>query len=483
MSTLKIDQSSDESSDLDIIEIDNSPESDDDNINQDSSNKPKPKLDKFVKPPGWFLRQNKTADVQLNAHEKKISFPGLIEELLQPHQLEGIHFLWKRINNQKENHRGCVLAHEMGLGKTIQAITVCTSFIKMNMLKSNNNFSKKPCKILIVCPVNAILNWCKEFLKWHPDLDRHDWGNYKVFNLRGIMKKGDEDLNQFDDGEDFSNLSPASYKAAMIDKWSKTKHPSILILGYDCLRLLLTGKKKIESCRKPLTEVDLVICDEAHKIKDEKAQVSIVLNQIKTKRRIGLTGYPLQNNLSEYFCLINWCRPDYLGKKSDFVKYFEEPIKAGRTADATSQERDIMNQRTYVLRQRIKDVVHRRGHNCLDQSIRTDKSEFVVPIRLTPLQKRMYNEMIRYMTDKAIQEKERDLKNGKRSSPTAGSSKAESKRLRTRDLDFLGDLSMSDSSSSDDEEALKGNPLEIFSLCIKIINHPYILLNEYDENP
>lgn len=48
---------------------------------------------------------------------------------------------------------------------------------------------------------------------------------------------------------------------------------------------------------------DILVCDEAHMIKNGKADITQVLKQVRSKRRVALTGSPLQNNLMEYYCV------------------------------------------------------------------------------------------------------------------------------------------------------------------------------------
>jgi transcriptional regulator ATRX len=83
--------------------------------------------------------------------------------------LAAVEFLWdscvESIDQRKKGHEGsgCILAHCMGMGKTLSAI----AFVHTLMKSKECNFHT----FLVVCPLNTVLNWHTEWTKW---LDKRD---------------------------------------------------------------------------------------------------------------------------------------------------------------------------------------------------------------------------------------------------------------------------------------------------------------------
>ncbi|KAH8052601.1 hypothetical protein JL722_10155 [Aureococcus anophagefferens] len=80
----------------------------------------------------------------------------------------------------------------------------------------------------------------------------------------------------------------------------------------------------VVACRRCLQDPgpDVVVLDEAHTIKNPKSKRHEALSRIRTKRRVALTGTPLQNNLLEYHTMISYVRGAVLGTRRDLIKDF-----------------------------------------------------------------------------------------------------------------------------------------------------------------
>lgn len=103
--------------------------------------------------------------------ETKEEFVTVHEELVQylkPHQAQGIKFMWdacfeslERLKNTSGS--GCIIAHCMGLGKTLQVITLTHTLLthKATNIKT----------VLILCPLSTVLNWRNEYNTWLKNLN------------------------------------------------------------------------------------------------------------------------------------------------------------------------------------------------------------------------------------------------------------------------------------------------------------------------
>uniref|UniRef100_A0A8C7MPV7 DNA helicase n=1 Tax=Oncorhynchus kisutch TaxID=8019 RepID=A0A8C7MPV7_ONCKI len=287
---------------------------------------------------------------------------------LKPHQVDGVQFIWdcccesvKKANSTPGS--GCLLAHCMGLGKTLQVVTFLHTMLQSRCL----NFRTA----LVVCPLNTILNWVNEFDKWQVNMGAD---KVKVTEL-ATLKRPQE-------------------RYIALQKWQKDG--GVMIMGYEMYRNLTLGLKVTHrQFKKTFNSTlvdpgpDFVICDEGHILKNEASNISKAMSAIKTKRRVVLTGTPLQNNLNEYHCMVNFIKENLLGSIKEFRNRFINPIQNGQCADSTPRDVRIMKNRAHVLHAMLAGCVQRRDYSALTKFL-PPKHEYVMAVRVTPLQYRLY---------------------------------------------------------------------------------------------
>lgn len=86
--------------------------------------------------------------------------PDIVKHL-KPHQVDGVKFMYDSCYgsvDDKHAGSGCILAHCMGLGKTLQLIALLHTLIRHTQLKTN--------KILVICPKSTVMNWAEEIERW-----------------------------------------------------------------------------------------------------------------------------------------------------------------------------------------------------------------------------------------------------------------------------------------------------------------------------
>lgn len=144
---------------------------------------------------------------------------------------------------------------------------------------------------------------------------------------------------------------------------------------------------------------DLAVLDEAHRLRNRKSKLVKAFSFIKTTRRILLTGYPLQNHLAEYWTMVDFARPWYLGNYSEFMQSFGDPIKNGLCQDSDYQDVQLSKKRSYVLTFILQNLVLRRDQAILKKSLPARK-EWVLMCKLSQIQFDIYRAFLRFMNDK-----------------------------------------------------------------------------------
>lgn len=159
----------------------------------------------------------------------------------------------------------------------------------------------------------------------------------------------------------------------------------ILIVNYDIFRRLCEKDARTHVfLLKP--GADVVVCDEGHLLKSENTKLKQFITSVATKRRIVLTGTPVQNNLLEYFTMIEFVNPALLGTKEKFIERFVKPITDGQYFDSTPIEIHMMKIRSAILNKLLDGCVHRIASKVLPHK----KYEYVVYIPLTMIQVKLY---------------------------------------------------------------------------------------------
>lgn len=157
--------------------------------------------------------------------EDDIFLAPQIARIIKPHQIGGVRFLFDNIIESVERFStstgfGCILAHSMGLGKTLQL--VC--FIDIFLRHTNSN------TILCIMPINTLQNWLAEFNMWLPE----DVENSPL-KAQGEVRPRNFKLFVLNDTHKTLNA-----RSKIVLEWARTG--GVLLIGYELYRLLSLKK-------------------------------------------------------------------------------------------------------------------------------------------------------------------------------------------------------------------------------------------------
>ncbi|XP_072107979.1 DNA repair and recombination protein RAD54B isoform X1 [Mobula birostris] len=275
----------------------------------------------------------------------------------RPHQRDGVVFLYECVMGMRTSGRfGAILADEMGLGKTLQCIALIWTLMRQGL------YGNKPIikKTLIVTPGSLVKNWVSEFHKWL-GLER-----LKVFAV-------DQDHKV----EDF--IASPLY--------------SVLVISYE---MLLRCLEQIQSI-----QFNLLICDEGHRLKNSSIKTSTAILSLSCEKRVILTGTPIQNDLQEFYSLVEFVNPGVLGSSSTYKKIYEEPIVRSQQPSATKDEKQLGEERAAELCRLTGLFILRRTQDIINNYL-PPKTEWIIFCRPTALQLELYHKLLSSHTVKSF---------------------------------------------------------------------------------
>ncbi|WP_338933954.1 DEAD/DEAH box helicase [Fusobacterium polymorphum] len=255
--------------------------------------------------------------------KEEVEYPKL-NATLRDYQKYG----YKWLKYLTDNNLGACLADDMGLGKTLQAIA----------LLSNLHEEKKK-KSMVIMPKSLIYNWENEIKKFAPKL--------KVGVYYGINR-------------DFSSL----------------KKVDVILTTYGTIR------NDIENLLEQ--KFDLLVLDESQNIKNINSQTTKAVLLLNAKKRIALSGTPIENNLLELYSLFRFLNPEMFGSVQRFTNSYILPIQ--KYSDTSTIEELKKKIYPFLLRRVKKEVLEDLP----------DKIEKLVYVDMNDEHRRFYEERRRY---------------------------------------------------------------------------------------
>lgn len=255
-------------------------------------------------------------DSSFKKENRYIKPKSLKEEIsLLPYQEEGVSIMQNLYDINKVN--GVLLSDDMGLGKTLQILT----FLAWVREKEEG------LKALVVVPTSLITNWYNESKneKNQGEIQRFFKKNtFKVQILKGKLD---------------------------VDEKDKIQNSNILLTSYETLRINHIELGKIKW--------DVMICDEAQKIKNPNTLLTTAVKTQNANFKIACSATPIENTIIDLWCLVDFSNPGLLGSLKEFKKrYISNDKSENKLLETNDNLKDRLGE--HFIR-RTKDILNHQG--------------------------------------------------------------------------------------------------------------------------
>lgn len=261
------------------------------------------------------------AELSGESAPEEIEPPEAMKDLLRDYQRRGLDWL-SMLHRHKLTG---ILADDMGLGKTVQGLA----------LLANVRKHEGPMPALVVAPTSVTTVWRDEAERFLPE-----------FNV--VLWAGPPNLRRSTD------VSTAD----------------LVVTSYGILRRDVEILSRIA--------FRYVLLDEAQSAKNASSQNARAVRQLKSQRRLALTGTPIENRPDELWSVFDFLAPGFLGNLRQFRTRYARPIERGE-----SEAKDL-------LRSRVRPLILRRLKSEVARDL-PEKMESVLRCDMLPAQQALYD--------------------------------------------------------------------------------------------
>lgn len=155
---------------------------------------------------------------------------------------------------------------------------------------------------------------------------------------------------------------------------------------------MITSYEMLVRCIEEIENLnfDLMICDEGHRLKNNNTNTSVALTKVKCKRRVLLTGTPIQNELAEFFALIDFVNPGILGTYAMFKREFEDIIVESQQPECHPQIIARGKEKASELNEVTEKFILRRTQDVNNKYL-PSKNEYIVFCAMASVQVIIFN--------------------------------------------------------------------------------------------
>uniref|UniRef100_A0A803LUB3 Uncharacterized protein n=1 Tax=Chenopodium quinoa TaxID=63459 RepID=A0A803LUB3_CHEQI len=286
--------------------------------------------------------------------------PG-IKRTLYEHQQKGFEFIWRNIAGgiqidelgkpSESSLGGCIICHAPGTGKTRLAIVFLQSYLKQYPMS----------KPVIIAPSSMLLTWEEEFARWHVDVP------FVNLNSAELSSKEFEVLNYVN-----KLKNSKAIRKAKLCIWAMGK--GVLGISYRMFEKLAGERNGADEIIKKalLEQSGILILDEGHTPRNEDSYIWKVFSEVKTKKRIILSGTPFQNNFVELNNTLSLIREEFGDPFlcGNHLQSGGRKHKANKRGFYTDTSRVNDEKRIEDLRNHLKPFVHVHKGEILRKTLR-----------------------------------------------------------------------------------------------------------------